>query len=354
MSIEAQQDDNQLPGEDGSARVRVACYRGDASACWYYRVHLPMSFLSKRADGYKISVYSYIQKQQVGSADVAIFQRQYIDKVLEFAKSIKSAGTRVIYEVDDDLFNVPDWNPAFKTFSKKPLQDTIKQFLSISDAVFVTTEELKGVYANYNENIYVLPNSLPINSDAFFKRPYNSAKKVVSWQGSNTHKNDLKLIESAVTRIHKESKYFVKLMTAKVGDIYSVPGVDFVSFYPMLSQLDIDVGLAPIIPNRFNRGKSNVKFLEYTVHDAATVASDFGPYAKSIINGENGILVSNSHDWYDAIIYLLENDDVRLKMVNNAKKLVDEKYDLNKNWELWYNAIETTLKGSIIHGNKHV
>jgi hypothetical protein len=197
--------------------------------------------------------------------------------------------------------------------------------------------------------MYILPNSLPLGSDAFCSPPRNSLKKVVSWQGSSTHKNDLKLIEGAVARLCKENKYFVKLMTAKMGNAYSVPGVDFVSFYQMLSQLDIDVGLAPIIPNRFNRGKSNIKFLEYTVHDIATVASDFGPYANSIVDCENGVLVSNSHDWYDAIIYLLENDDIRMKMVSNAKQLVKEKYDLNKNWKLWYDAIETTVGGSVIN-----
>ena len=240
------------------------------------------------------------------------------------------------------MFSVPKWSPAYKHLSKKIVKDNVKRFLSQVDAVFVTTEHLKNVYKEYNENVYVLPNSIAL--EALNEPPRNSKKKVVCWQGSNTHKNDLKLIEPALKHlISTRDDTLVKLWGASLKGTYNVPLVSFENFYQMLSQVDVDIGLAPVTYIPFNKSKSNLKFLEYTAVGAATVASNFGPYKDTITHGENGLLADSPQEWTTAIEFLLNNEKERLRLVKNAKKLLMEEYDLTVNYKLWENAILKTI-----------
>ena len=331
---------NATPNMD-NFKYKIICYRGDQSACWYYRIHLPMSFMTKEHHEYFVSVTGYIESGHIGAYDMAILQRQYRFEVLEPVLRMKQAGMKLVYEIDDDLFNVPKWNIAHSTYNNNQAKTGIKKFLELMDAVFVTTEELKEVYQKYCENVYILPNSVAL--DAFTPPPENSTRKVLLWQGSNTHKKDIKILEPSIKRIIEDEDVYVKMWGMTMPNTYHVPGVEFKSFYQMLSQMDAKVGLAPLVPHQFNRSKSNLKFLEYAAQGIATVASDFGPYANSIEHEETGLLISDNRDWYDAIRTLIDDDEYRETLVANAQEYVKEHYDLSKNYIYWKEAIDEII-----------
>jgi glycosyltransferase involved in cell wall biosynthesis len=328
-------------------KYSIAAFRSDMSSCWYHRLHTSLAFLKKNYPEYKIAIYDYMSRDQFPTFDLAILQRQYNPRIYEMVLEMKNLGKKVVYEVDDLLFpydgkeGVPSWSPAYTTFGRKDIQESIKKTIGACDAMFVSTEYLKKAYSNHCKKIYVLPNSIIF--DVMSPSPNNSAKKVVCWQGSSTHGKDLRIIERAIKHLVDDG-YFVKTIGAEVSGAYQVPSVEFKSFYQMFSQLDACVGLAPLIPIPFNRAKSNLKFLEYSAQRIATVASNFGPYADTIIDGETGLLVSDNKDWYDKIKYLLDNDDIRSKMIDKAYDYVRENFDITKNYIYWKNAVDEILE----------
>ena len=61
---------------------RIIAYRGDRSACWFYRLHSPLSYIVKNEpDKYFIHITSMLEKDQIGAFDLAILQRQYKQEV---------------------------------------------------------------------------------------------------------------------------------------------------------------------------------------------------------------------------------------------------------------------------------
>lgn len=321
---------------------KVIAYRGDAGACWFYRVHLPMSYLIRNHHEYGVLVSFGMSKDQFGKFDVALFQRQHKQDVYDVAVELRKYGAKLVYEIDDDIFNVPDWNPTHREFGQHKIQDRIKRFLELVDAVWVTTHALKELYSEYSDNIYVLPNSIAL--EAHTPSPNNSVKKVVCWQGSGTHEHDLKLLEKHIARLLKDPDVFVKIWgSVDFPGVYQVPSVEFQGFHAVFSQLDTCIGLAPLVPVKFNLSKSNLKFLEYSVQGAVTVASNYGPYADTIIPGETGMLISDNSTWYDVVRSLIDNDDLRNKVAANALALVKERYDLSKNYLLWKQALDEVM-----------
>jgi len=338
---------------------KIIAYRGDRAACWFYRLHSPLIHLARNnKDKYNITVSSTINKDQIGQFDLVILQRQYKFEVLAPVLEMQKRGAKLIYEIDDNLFNVPKWNPSSKILGAKKVQDGIKNFVSRVDAMFVTTEALKDAYKDYCEHIYVLPNS--IDYDLVYDYPKNTDKPVVCWQGSATHQRDLSIAQHGIEQLAKDEDLMVKIWCgfkeqskARYDDrkpIFDVNGaeilplVPFEGFFQMFGQLDVHIGLAPLAANPFNKCKSNLKFLEYTAYGAVTVASSFGPYGDTIEDGETGILVSDNRDWYDQVRMLVDDPDNYQRILTNAQALVKEKFNIRNTFVYWQDAIDELLK----------
>ena len=325
---------------------KIMCYKSDRSGCWLERIHIPFAELAKRhQDTYHISVSGMMQSTDLDKFDLAIFQRQYYTEVFKNMMIMKRYGTKVVYEIDDDVFSVPEWNPAHTTYGKQAVKDNVKAFLGAVDACFVTSEDLKSVYQEYCPKVYVLPNSI----DFTLFRPVESREPnpVVLWQGSNTHEKDVMIVKKALHKLSKRGDCFIKLWSFDVGlkqNWQNIPFVHLEDFYTVLTLMNASIGLAPLHPNKFNKGKSNLKVLEYWAQRIAVVASNFGPYADTVTHEENGLLVSSVDEWYDAIVYLLENPDVRDKLINNGYNKCREEYDIKNNYVLWKNAIDEILE----------
>jgi dTDP-glucose 4,6-dehydratase len=166
---------------------------------------------------------------------------------------------------------------------------------------------------------------------------------------SITKKEVLKPIGGAfetLAALVKRNDAFVKMwqIETDIKEIYQVPYVPFAAFYQMFAQLDGYLGLAPLTTVFFNRSKSNLKWLEYTVHGMATIASRVGPYADSIEHEKTGLLIEDNRDWLDAINYLLDNPEKHAELLKNATAEVKENYDISKNYVMWQNALSAVLK----------
>jgi glycosyltransferase involved in cell wall biosynthesis len=332
---------------------KIICFRGDRAGCHFARIFCPFGKLAQRhKDNYIVYVSSAIIEDHLKNEyDVIVLQRQYKMDVLQPILQMKKRGPKLVYEIDDDLFNIPDWNPAKAVLGTKSAQDGIKRFLSNVDALFVSTLPLVNLYKPYCEKIYVLPNS--INYEFVYDKVQNSQKKVVLWQGSMTHYKDIAIAEKGFAALAKNKDIILKMwcgfdpQTHK--PVFDFPGsqviplVPFEAFYAMFSQIDAHIGLAPLNANIFNRSKSNLKFLEYTVQGMVTVASDFGPYKETIEHEKTGILVSDNRDWYDAVMDIVNNEEKRNKILENAKKVVDGRYNIEINYQLWKEAIDELI-----------
>lgn len=339
---------------------KIIAYRGDRAGCWFYRLHAPLRALAKNTYNnpvhYEINIAGSITKDHFESKkfDIALLQRQFSSEVYEAAKKIKKAGTKLIYELDDDVFDIPDWNPAAKVINNKTVQHNMKCFMELCDAIFVSTPALAKVCSKYNGNVILLENA--IDYSVMYDYPKNMSKPVVCWQGSYTHARDLEVARGGFEALAKNENLILKLWSGfernseenrvplfDIKGAQILPLVPFEAFFQMFSQLGACIGLAPLAANTFNRSKSNLKFLEYTAQGIVTVASNFGHYQETIEDGVTGILVSDNRDWYDKVIMLLEDKEMYDRILTNAKNLVNEKYNVEKTWVKWEDAFNKIL-----------
>ena len=162
------------------------------------------------------------------------------------------------------------------------------------------------------------------------------------------------MIKDDLERICKE---FPQVKLVLLGDLGAITGIfknipekqkEFHSWlshaaYPLkMKLLNLDIGLAPITNNDFNKKKTALKWMDYTMSGAATIASNISPYADAIAQDRTGKLAEDD-EWYDAMKFLITQKQLRMKMASNALEDIRENYNADKSTDLWMDAYNKLL-----------
>lgn len=284
-----------------------------------------------------------LHEGQRPNTDVIIYARQDSLEVYHAILATEKYKIPRVYEVDDDLFNVPPWNPCSSHLEKKQrreFREIIKNILKAVDYITVSTEPLKKLYSRYKspEFIRVIPNAIDFDLFGKYKKTYHGVDQVtLGWAGSPTHLEDLRIIENVVKRILRERlnvKFFLAgwdycplFQDIPKERMILVPWTrNLKEYYKSLQQVDIAV--CPLVDIPFNQSKSNLKYLEFGGMGVPTICSDVYPYHNTVTHGENGFLLPPDEEaWYTTLTYLIDNVDERKRVGEAAYQHVLKNYN---------------------------
>jgi glycosyltransferase involved in cell wall biosynthesis len=301
-------------------------------------------------------------------ADVVIVDRLWRPDVnMALAKrlvhSLKRAGARLIYNLDDDLLSLP---PNAQGWPSREHKDIVRFFLENADAVLVTTERLARHLQGHCQRLTVLTNALDerliANAGIAGSRVRRADTKVViGIMGTRTHLQDLRLIIPALREVYGEYAEKVEFQCVGVADSLDIKAafgdipvriiqpLPHEEEYPLFmlwftSEVAWDIALAPLVANHFNRCKSDIKLLDYAAIGAAGIYSDLEPYRAVIHRAEAGLLVENTADaWVEALQTLIEDEHARERLSVNARNYLYKHRTLQQRARQWPLALQATL-----------
>lgn len=279
----------------------------------------------------------------VRKAHVAVSQMIHTKSALDLFLSIRDAyNIPIVTEIDDNIFSVPPYNIAHTVYDPcSPLRALAVEQFKNSDAMVVSTPYLKEVCESFNNNIYVIPNSLDFRIWDNLKKRKNTEFIRIGWCAGKTHDDDLQIIEPVVRKIlerHKNVRFsFVCGVPKFFRNLDRVEAIDSsarIDRYPQfLASKAFDIGLAPLVDNAFNRGKSNLRWLEYSGLKIPTVASNVGHFAETITKDHDGILCDNQSEgeWIDALTWLISDENSRRRMGRAANQTARKRFNIDTN-----------------------
>ena len=278
-----------------------------------------------------------------------------VDEFLDFGKP-------VIYDVDDLLTNLDDSSP-FKGFADSCVP-FIEKVVRRAQLVTVSNAELKHEMVAFTPKIQVLPNLIDGNLWTRHTRSVTlSSRIVIGYAGGFTHKKDLEIIETALEIIAEKYRDRISFvfMGCATDRIARLPGftyldevMDYAGYAEKLQTSGIDIALAPLVDTRFNRCKSNIKWLEYSSCGFAGVFSDLPPYNSCIQNGSTGLLAENSAEkWVDAIELLILDPGLRRSIAENAQEKVMANFTLASGASQYLEAYRSLVSIDEPDSNSH-
>lgn len=243
-------------------------------------------------------------------------------------------GARVVLDLDDDIDNVDPSHPEYEGLQER-LGMRIRM-VKMADHIIVATQEIKDSIKHLNPYCTVIPNSI---DPAIWKYPNklkNDGKIRIGWMASGSHFVDSPIVETILTELIQEYPnvefHAAGMIRASVkGDRwFHHPGtVAYDTFPKFYASLGIDIAIAPLVDNPFNRAKSNIKFLEAAMLGIPMVASDVKPY-QDIEHGKTGYLASSPSQFKKYLKWLIENEEKRREIGNNAKQYVLDNWTIDK------------------------
>jgi glycosyltransferase involved in cell wall biosynthesis len=242
-------------------------------------------------------------------------------------------------EMDDNVFLLNPDSPAYAEYGPgAPSVEIVRDQIRKSNGMIVSTEYLKKAYSDHNSNIHVIPNAIDFEIWDSLKRKNSRSKKLrIGWAGGGSHDRDLLIIDKAIDKIMKKFTNVEFVFLGGYPEIFGSKPKSKIrllkSWYPIntypqaLKDLNLDIALAPIRDNEFNRCKSNLRWLEYSALGIPTIASDVEPY-RCIKTGTDGIIVKNeAEDWANAMAYLIESKCDRKTIGSNAYERVKKEFN---------------------------
>lgn len=290
-----------------------------------------ISYLLLRPD----QLLAGVQSKKVNKA---IIQRNVLNKSdwSKLKPSVLNGSFNYIFEIDDDLLNVPvdkDPKSVYKDY-----KETLQELLTNAHLIMVSTQSLESKYKKYNSNIKVIPNQLnqrywlDINLSKS-KKPKNSSSFL--YFGSYTHLEDLETIIPELDKVYKRNSGFKLKLIGVTNNVINKPWVEQIAIpneskaYPEFIRFlqescqDCIAGLAPLKESEFNNHKSDLKIKEYIGLGLHVIAKNSQTY-QGFSDNPYVKLVDN-HEWYNAIIDMINNRQELDTVKINSKIIFNEK-----------------------------
>ena len=336
----------------------LVCVKSEYNAISYHRLKKPFEYLQKKGHHCDF-VYNFTYDVVIEGYDYFVYNRSigYGDVDIGLLEKIRSQGIKIIIDVDD-LWELPNHHPIVwrDDVDYGEWKNNFLMNIAFADYVWTSTEYLKMKIEDLFENkpVVVVKNAIDYDDpqwvDSKGKRR-NKNKTVIGYAGSTTHYGDLDQMKIPFRRLNN-NKSFRRNM------VFQLSGVDFVNPYAKKvwhHQLGIftddgknknvfisggvkvnqyarffdqmDIVIAPLIDNEFNRCKSELKVLEAGSKWLPFIGSDMITFSRT---GANIDLCSDNDEWVESILELSLDKSLREMLGKELGEYVRDVYSIDK------------------------
>lgn len=368
--------------------MNITFFGYDNGGCGHYRALSPMGAIAdhKKANVIRLQRGDDLMmlNDSLVSADVVFAPHLSDIKIMGILEAVKKDGKKVVVDFDDDMFNVSPFSPHYEECGTKNVKyafadgsvvdlwedgehgfdikknekylGRIRQAIEMADLVTTTTPILADKFREINSKVEVLPNYIDLDiwkPCEFIKKDGNEIR--LYWAGGSSHYEDWCMLSGALPVIMNKYKN-VKLVIMGhqfKGALKGIPE-DRIEFHrwvktpahPFKTILNRpDISLIPLKQTEFNESKSSIKWVEMGALGVPSVSTCMSPY-QEMDNGDNGVFIEDNDTdaWIEGISMLIEDPILRAKMGGEARRFVENNFDINNKYMQWVNAYKELFK----------
>jgi hypothetical protein len=321
------------------------------SSCSYHRIFNPfLNLKSEDGDNFRFMEKSImVTESKLKGSDLVVFNRiphMALDN-LELYK--KKFGYKILVDVDD-FWEVYDEHYLKKAWVQTNMKRLILRAVKMADMVTVTNSRLADEVMNHNKNVEILPNALPLNTRQFIPDKIESNKVRFLFSGGVSHLKDYESIKdyflwcSLSEPINNKAQFIlagynptndgsewhkIKEMMRKLPNLETRGELSIEKYMEHYNYAD--VVMAPLLRNKFNTCKSNLKTIEAGCMRLPIICTEMYPYLEDEKMKSRGVhFCEKDSDWLKWTQFFIKNQKAIIDFGENLHQHVAENYDLAK------------------------
>ena len=343
--------------------MRVVYFAPENSGVGYYRFYQPLEDLKERGlielkswgfdfTNKRHELPSTKELKEFGTwGDIFVFGRFDVPEYKKAIETIKEfTGKPVLLDIDDNIFSISPYLPAHQSYDPNGFALKIhEEIVKYVDGIIVSTPALEEIYKKYNK-VWVIPNGIKYLHSKLKHDGIN-----IGYLCSTSHLENAQIVEPAIIRVLRKYQNVRFYYTKSFGGFMDfIPEeikaqVNYLPFFPLkdylsyVNNLKLDIGIAPLMNNDFNKCKSNIRVLEYWQNQTAVVASPLLEYNRTIRHGFNGYLAQDD-EWEEMLDDLVRNPERRNYLIKNASQSLKD-YDVSIFADKYYKVLREFIDG---------
>jgi glycosyltransferase involved in cell wall biosynthesis len=295
----------------------------------WWRIERPLSMLRARGHDATWHRYDDLEGTDLSGALVIIHRMIPMTPEAFIYRLRKEGASSILYSMDDYTIDADVLTEYLeksggltsaaieRIVARIPLQ---LETISLCDGLLVSTEDLAIVVSDtVNTGITVLENAIDETwyTEALSSQPEhisNGDLVYIGYASGRRPEADLVEMSQAWGRIAEDYPNVRFVVAGYQHDIIdrNIPldrkvRIPFQPLNEWPKSMQVDIGCCPLSTDiRFNRGKSSIKWMEYTLAGAAVVASDHDVYNETVLDCVTGYIAKNTvESWYEALTTFL-------------------------------------------------
>lgn len=269
----------------------------------------------------------------------------YFPPIFEFV--LKVLGKKYIVDYDDAIFHNYDLNPNF--FIRFFVKNKIGKVIKNASAVITGNQYLFDYASMWNNNVRIIPTVLDVtkyDSSLSYKEHDDF---VIGWIGSPSTSKYLLNMRDVFQLLNTNGYLFrLKFIGAdkSLKKNFTDLDAEWIEWNENTEVKEIksfSVGIMPLEITPWTKGKCGFKLIQYMACEIPVIATPVGINKEIVIHGKNGFLAETVYEWYDSILKLMENKELRKIMGVKGKKIINEKYSLEKTSSVYLDVITSII-----------
>ncbi len=244
------------------------------------------------------------------------------------ATSVRRYGKKIIYDFDDAIMYNPKHPERNSASHFRPFRRTAR----LADLVIAGNSYLAEHARIFNNHVKILPTGL--DTSAFKTKPIRKTDDNIrlAWIGSKSTLRYLVAIKPALEEIGlRFDNVILRMICDEFFDLSNLK-VEKRHWSQKTEVADLvtcDIGLAPLLENRFTKGKCGFKILQYAAAGLPVVASPVGINSEYVKERNTGFHATTLDLWIDRVALLIKNRQLRESMGKNGLELA-KNFDIDR------------------------
>jgi ubiquinone/menaquinone biosynthesis C-methylase UbiE/glycosyltransferase involved in cell wall biosynthesis len=282
-------------------------------------------------------------------ADVSVWQLVGNRMCLAFLQCARDLVKKpIVTELDDWIWDLPSYNIAAHPYQPNSEPEWVcTEQLKASSAFVVSTnfikERLQEMFPD--KPVYLVPNALDfaiwdnlkaVEIEPKFKKQEGRIR--IGYTGCGNHDGDMEIVKRPILKLLEEFPNVEFLTSHPFPSWNDVTHDRFINlnrwvqidrFPHEMAGWGLDIGIAPLRDNTFNRAKSNLRWLEFGAMHIPTVMSRVRPFKECVTEGVDGLLCSSELEWYQSLKGLILDAEKRKALGETAYTKVKRDYNMD-------------------------